>query len=102
MLFTAKTETLSWSELFNPPEPRYQPIEQKTIWEMIGEKIGESFNSFVLNGLETAVIKFLAGLPIMLGVSIGVYALISMFSKTLARYGVIVVFIYGTIVAIFV
>lgn len=90
-------KTIDWSELFNPSEPRYKPIETKSIWEMLGDKLTDIF----VAGLESIAVKIIIGLPIMAGVAIGVYALTSMFSKTLARYGVIGVFIYGSLVAIF-
>lgn len=93
---THVVSVIDWSELFNPSEPRYEPVDTVSIWDMLGNKISD----VILNGLESAMLSFITGLPIMIGVSVGVYALISMFSKTLARYGVIGVFIYGGLVAV--
>ena len=51
-------------------------------------------------GATDLVISYIESLPILLGVSIGVYALLGMFSKSLAKFGVVSVFIYGGFVVI--
>jgi hypothetical protein len=44
--------------------------------------------------------SFIASLPLMIGLSIAVYALLQMISRRLANLGVIGVFVYGALVAI--
>ena len=56
-------------------------------WEIATDKIKE--------GAADLAISYIDALPIMLGVSLGVYALTAMISKTLAKLGVAGVFIYG-------
>lgn len=51
-------------------------------------------------GATDLVINYIESLPIILGVSIGVYALLGMFSKTLAKFGVIGIFLYGAVMII--
>ena len=51
-------------------------------------------------GLESFVYDYITALPILLGVSIGVYALIAMMSKGLAKIGVMGVFLYGGLIVI--
>lgn len=46
------------------------------------------------------VTDFIAAFPILIGVSIGVYALVSMVSSKLAKVGVVGVFLYGALVVI--
>ena len=59
-------------------------------WELTLDKIKE--------GAADLAISYIDALPIMLGVSIGVYALINMFSKPLAKLGVMAVFLYGGVI----
>lgn len=66
-------------------------------YEIVRDKIKEFFTS----GIESMAYDIIAGLPIMVGVSVAVYALVSMMSKRLAKLGVIGVFIYGSFVAVF-
>lgn len=64
------------------------------------------FESPVIYGLEKLTDKllggfidnFIASLPIMLGASFAVYALLQMYSKRLANLGVVSVFVYGTLI----
>lgn len=66
------------------------PFEYVNGW--ITDKIKEGATDLVINYIES--------LPIILGVSIGVYALIGMFSKTLAKFGVAGVFVYGALIVV--
>ncbi len=54
---------------------------------------------YVLNKIKSGATDiaadYLSALPILIGVSIGVYALLQMISKTLAKFGVVGVFVYG-------
>lgn len=59
---------------------------------------GNSVMTKIKEGAADLAISYIDSLPIMLGVSIGVYALIAMFSKTLAKLGVAGVFIYGGLI----
>lgn len=61
-------------------------------WELVVDKIKE--------GAADLAISYIEALPIMLGVSVGVYALISMVSSKLAKLGVGAVFIYGGLVVV--
>lgn len=54
----------------------------------------------VKSGVTDMVVSYIEGLPIMLGVSIGVYALLSMISKTFAKLGVVFVFAYGAVIVV--
>lgn len=65
-------------------------IQSPAAW--VADKIKE--------GVTNHLVDYISALPIILGVSIGVYALVSMISKTLAKLGVVGVFIYGGLVAI--
>ena len=55
----------------------------------------------IKSGAAAILADYISGLPIMIGVSIGVYALLQMFSKNLARLGVYGVFIYGGLIVLF-
>jgi|GEM_PF-3942152 len=57
----------------------------------------EKITERLLGGFVT---DFLAAFPILIGVSIGVYALISMISSKLAKTGVAGVFLYGTLIVL--
>lgn len=46
------------------------------------------------------VTDLIAVFPILIGMSVGVYALLSMLSKRLANAGVIGVFVYGALIVI--
>jgi len=52
------------------------------------------------SGLTDMALDYISALPILLGVSIGVYALLSMFSKRLASLGVFGVLGYGVLIVI--
>ena len=52
----------------------------------------------LVNGLESFLLDLIVSLPILIGVSIGVYVLIGMVSKTLAKFGVGCVFVYGGLI----
>lgn len=69
---------------FNGPIP--------VLVEKVGEKIKE--------GIADIAVDYISAIPIMLGVSIGVYALISMISRRLANLGVVGVFLYGALIVI--
>lgn len=61
-------------------------------WELALDKIKE--------GAADIVINYIEALPVILGVSIGVYALINMFSSKLAKLGVVAIFAYGGLVTV--
>ena len=64
--------------------------EYPSVWEWLYEKaIGE--------GLSHWVTDFISVFPILAVVSIGVFGLINMFSRSLAKFGVIGVFILGAL-----
>ena len=67
-------------------------FEIKAPTEWIADKIK--------SGATDLVISYIESLPILIGVSIGVYALLGMFSKSLAKFGVVGVFLYGGFVVI--
>lgn len=75
-------------------------------WEVLSnmkapvEILNDWMVSKFTNGLESFISDYISALPILLGVSIGVYALIAMMSKSLAKLGVVAVFLYGMIVVI--
>ena len=54
----------------------------------------------IKSGMTDHLMEYVSAFPILIGVSIGVYALLGMFSKTLAKIGVVGVFIYGGFVVI--
>lgn len=53
-------------------------------------------DQFITGFVSNLIIAF----PILVGVSIGVYALVQMFSKRLASLGVVGVFLYGSLIII--
>ncbi|GGN65572.1 hypothetical protein [Oceanobacillus indicireducens] len=55
----------------------------------------------IKSGATDIAVNYISALPIMIGVSIGVYALLNMISKTLAKFGVVGVFVYGALIVIF-
>lgn len=59
-------------------------------WEWFADKLKEGMTDIIAN--------YITAFPILIGVSIGVYALISIFSKKLANLGVIGVFLYGGLI----
>lgn len=61
-------------------------------WEWIADKLKD--------GITEMATDYVTAFPIMVGVSIGVYALVSMFNKRLAKMGVVGVFAYGALVVI--
>lgn len=52
------------------------------------------------DGITELAISYITALPIMVGVAIGVYALVNMVSSKLAKLGVVGVFVYGALVVI--
>lgn len=52
------------------------------------------------NGFESFIADYITAFPVLAGVSIGVYSLIGMVSKSLAKMGVIGVFLYGALIVI--
>lgn len=54
----------------------------------------------IKGGLTDMVTDYISAAPIMIGISIGVYALLNMFSSKVAKLGVIGVFLYGGLVVI--
>jgi hypothetical protein len=63
-----------------------------TIWGYIGELFKNGFESWVSN--------YMLALPVLVGVSIGVWGLLSMVNKSLANWGVGFVFILGGLLVI--
>jgi len=61
--------------------------------EWISEKIK--------SGMTDILADYITVIPILIGVSIPVYALLNMISKSLAKLGVVTVFIYGWLVVVF-
>lgn len=51
-------------------------------------------------GMADFLVDFIGAFPILIGVSLGVYALVSMISSKLAKMGVVGVFVYGALVVI--
>ena len=60
--------------------------------------VNDWLTSKLQNGLESFIADYITALPILIGVSIGVYALIAMMSKGLAKIGVMGVFVYGGLI----
>lgn len=60
--------------------------------------------SLVINkikeGASEIAVSYIESLPILLGVSIGVYALLNMISRSLAKLGVLGVFLYGGLIVV--
>ena len=52
----------------------------------------------IKSGLSDMVADYITALPILIGVSIGVYALLNMISEKLAKLGVVGVFLYGGLI----
>lgn len=69
-----------------------------------GEYIGGWIEGWAIDkaqsGLESFVLDLITATPILVGVSIGVYALLNMVSSKLAKLGVFTVFAYGSLVII--
>lgn len=55
----------------------------------------------IKSGATEIAVDYITALPIVLGVSIGVYALLGMINKTLAKLGVVGVFLYGATIVFF-
>lgn len=62
--------------------------------------VTDYFINKIKSGATDIAIDYITALPIMIGVSIGIYALLQMVSKTLAKFGVIGVFLYGGLIVI--
>ncbi|MEN2468226.1 hypothetical protein, partial [Ornithinibacillus sp. JPR2-1] len=62
--------------------------------------VGEWIGTKIKEGMTNIALDYISAIPILVGVSIGVYALLAMFSKTFAKFGVIGVFSYGLIVVV--
>nr|BDD44100.1 hypothetical protein 1 [Bacillaceae bacterium] len=58
----------------------------------------EKITDNLKEGMADFAADYISAFPILIGVSIGVYALISMFSSKLAKMGVIGVFLYGALI----
>lgn len=54
----------------------------------------------IKSGATDIAADYISALPILFGVSIGVYALLGMISKTLAKFSVVGVFVYGAVIVI--
>lgn len=63
------------------------PVEYGLDW-LTGKVVGDFVTDYIL------------AFPILIGVSIGVYALCSMVSKKLASLGVVGVFVYGALIVV--
>ncbi|WP_042148908.1 hypothetical protein [Paucisalibacillus sp. EB02] len=72
-------------------------MEIKAPMEYVGDRVGAKFKE----GMTDIALEYIAAIPILDGVSIGLYALCSMISKTFAKLGVIGVFGYVFLVALF-
>jgi len=62
--------------------------------------LGELIVNKLKEGASNLLAEYISALPIILGVSLGVYALLGMISKTLAKLGVVGVFLYGALIVI--
>jgi uncharacterized membrane-anchored protein len=71
-------------------------MEIKAPVEYVGDWIGAKFKE----GMTDIVLEYISVIPILVGVSIGVYALCGMFSKSFAKLGVMGVFGYGFLVVL--
>ncbi len=60
--------------------------------EYVVNRIQENFHEMVLD--------YISVFPILIGVSFGVYALLQMMNKSLAKTGTILVFVYGALVVV--
>lgn len=65
------------------------------------EYFGEWFGGRIKEGMTEIAIDYISAIPILAGVSIGVYALCSMFSRGLAKLAVIAIFGYGFLIVLF-
>ncbi|MFD2209358.1 hypothetical protein ACFSMW_06510 [Virgibacillus halophilus] len=63
-------------------------------------KVWDFFVDKIKSGFADIAADYITAFPIMVGVSIAVYALVSMFSSKLAKLGVVGVFAYGALVVI--
>lgn len=54
----------------------------------------------IKSGMADHLAECISTFPVLIGVSIAVYALLGMFSKSLAKFGVVGVFLYGGFVVI--
>lgn len=61
-------------------------------FDWLTDKLKEGMTDFALN--------YISAIPVMIGVAIGVYALVSMFSSKLAKMGVVGVFLYGALIVV--
>lgn len=71
-------------------------IDIKNPVDLGAEWVAEQFKSV----LATFLAEFITVIPVLLGVSIGMYALLAMISERLAKLGVVGVFIYGSLLVI--
>lgn len=71
-------------------------IPKFSIWEWLHEKVAE----VTINGSIDFISDFALAFPIIAVVGAGVYSLIRMFSKGLAKWGAIATFLYGICVII--
>ncbi|WP_096269422.1 hypothetical protein [Paucisalibacillus globulus] len=72
-------------------------MEIKAPMEYVGDWIGVKMKE----GMTDIALEYISAIPILVGVSIGVYALCSMISKTFAKLGVAGVFGYGFLIVLF-
>lgn len=63
--------------------------------------MAKQFVDKIKSGYADFLVDYLSAFPILIGVSIGVYALLNMISSKLANLGVGGVFVYGALVIIF-
>lgn len=52
-------------------------------------------------GIADIIAEYISAFPILIGVSIAVYALVAMISKSFARIAVYIVFLYGFLIVLF-
>lgn len=71
-------------------------MEIKAPAEYVGEWIGVK----IKEGMTDILVEYISAIPILAGVSIGVYALLAMISKTFAKLGVVGVFGYGFLISL--
>jgi hypothetical protein len=71
-------------------------MEIKAPMEYVGDWIGVQ----IKEGMTDILADYISVIPILVGVSIPVYALCSMFSKTFAKLGVVGVFGYGFLIVL--
>ncbi|MEN2467305.1 hypothetical protein, partial [Ornithinibacillus sp. JPR2-1] len=63
--------------------------------------VGEWIGTKIKEGMTNIALDYISAIPILVGVSIGVYALLAMISKTFAKFGVVGVFGYGFLIVLF-